>query len=68
MRRTDDPNLWDYGPPYEDNRASSCRFFRDLAASAVQVADELDPPPPADGGTDVSPLGFLQRSIASQSG
>ena len=36
-------------------------FFRDLAASAVQVADELDPPPPADGGTDVSPLGFLQR-------
>jgi hypothetical protein len=40
-------------------------FFRDLAASAVRVADELDPPPPADGGTDLLSLGFLQRWIAT---
>jgi hypothetical protein len=39
-------------------------FFRDLAASAAHLADELDAPPPPDGGNDLSALGFLQRSIA----
>lgn len=39
-------------------------FFRDLAASAIRVADELDAPLSADCGTDLSSLGFLQRWIA----
>jgi hypothetical protein len=39
-------------------------FFRDLAASATRLADELDAPPPPDGETDLLSLGFLQRWIA----
>jgi hypothetical protein len=39
-------------------------FFRDLAASATRLADHLDAPLPPAGGTDLSSLGFLQRSIA----
>jgi hypothetical protein len=39
-------------------------FFRDLAASATRLADELDTPTPSDSGTDLSSLGFLQRWIA----